>query len=101
MLVLIIILTGFFIDKQFNFLSLLIYAESTWTIIYTLICYLASFKGGNTLLILALFSLCLGGLEFSIGLIILRLYKTLGLSILALDLKTQKLNNKSSLKNFI
>ena len=96
-----LILFGFFLDKNFNFLSLLIYAESIWTLIYTIICYSATLKGGNVLLVLALFALCIGGLEFSIGLIILRIYKSIGLSIFSLDTKFIKDKNKNILKNFI
>jgi len=61
---------------------------------------LSSYQLNISLLAISLLILGLAGLEFSIALIILRLFKILNISSLNVDSTSQKLNIKHAVKHF-
>lgn len=71
-----------------NFINIIIFSETVWVIIYTLSCVLGIIN--DDIVIMSLTFLCLGlaGLEFSIGILLITLYKSNTGSIFILKKKS-------------
>lgn len=64
-----------FLLKSNNFINMLLYSESIWVTIYTLSVILGIYNDDLNLISLTFLSLGLASLEFSIGLVLVVLYK--------------------------
>jgi len=64
-----------FLLKSNNFVNMLLYSESIWVTIYTLSVILGIYNDDLNLISLTFLSLGLASLEFSIGLVLVVLYK--------------------------
>lgn len=58
-----------------SFFKILICSEIIWVILYMLAVFFGSFTGDLVLITISLFFFCLAGLEFSVGFILILLFK--------------------------
>jgi len=80
----------FFFNKT-NFLDLLLFSEIVWVLLYILAVFYGTFTDDLNLYSLSFFLLALAGLEFSIGILLLVLFKSF-----RIDLIFSKNDNSSS-----
>jgi len=73
-------LFGFILNLS-SFLNLLFYSELTWLVLYTLSILLGSINDDLNLVSLTFFILSLAGLEFSVGFLLIILFKSFNTSL--------------------
>lgn len=77
-------LTGFIINPS-NFIKLLFFSEVTWLTLYCYIVLTGSINDDLTLLSSSFFILGLAGLEYSIGLLLVIIFRNINKSLLFFD----------------
>lgn len=90
----------FFISNFSNFVKLLFFSELTWIILYCFILIKGSINDDITLLSTSIFVLGFAGIEYSLGIIIIMLFKQINKKIDFNDVentvKNQGVNQKNS-----
>lgn len=84
---------GLFIFNLNNFVSILLFAEFTWLILYTLTMLVGSIINEVTTTSLSFFILGFGGLEFVIGLMLLVVMRNFNINLQFDDLNTSLNSN--------
>lgn len=91
---------GLFITSSKNFVNILVFAELTWVLLYTISILVGSFVDDLNAVSFTFFILGFGGLEFAVGFMLIILMKNMNVSLsnLSTNSNTSSENNLNSKK---
>jgi hypothetical protein len=87
-----------FIFNKTNFLNILLFSEILWVVLYTISVFNGSLNDDINLYSMSFFLLALAGLEFSIGILLLTLFKNFKIDFF-FDNNSKKLDQKYFFKD--
>jgi NADH:ubiquinone oxidoreductase subunit K len=87
---------GLFITNNKNFVSILLFAELTWLILYVISVIVGSHINDINAVSFTFFILGFGGLEFVIGFMLVILMKNMNISLASSNLKNNSNNHSSN-----